>query len=239
MKQKVKIFTLAFMLVFLVSSVNLGQAATLTWHSSVKKGATFNWKVAEYSGEIASIFTAFKNVTKDSKITVNVTGDPPTVGDWSTIVFSTSVAFADLIVDGEKSADENAIFFLMGPVDIGNTSHGWDAWIFLLTLATWAMNVANFKGGNYTDGSKITYEMNNTGGSGNSQWALSHTLTYDNTTGLMQKYVYEYSNTTLASKITISLDSGGLLGDIPGFEFIPVLGAFLATVIIIHKRKRE
>ncbi|MHA1331978.1 MAG: hypothetical protein ACTSR2_12990, partial [Candidatus Hodarchaeales archaeon] len=124
MKQELRIFTLALVFIFLVSSVNLGQAATLTWHSSVKKGATFNWKVTNYSGEIASIFTPFQNVTQGSKITVNVTGDPPTVGDWTTIVFSSSVAFADLIVDGKKASEENAIFFLMGPVDIGNTTHG-------------------------------------------------------------------------------------------------------------------
>jgi len=101
------------------------------------------------------------------------------------------------------------------------------------------MNPSNIKTGNYTDGTKITYEINNTGGTGNSQWGMEHVLTYDNQTGMLQKYIYEFSNTTLSSSITIALESAGFFGDIPGFEFIPVFGSFLIYAAVIALRKRE
>lgn len=243
LKRKIDLFFGICTILFLIS-VQPVSAAELTWHSSVKEDGSWKWKVTNFSGELTTYFPALTDIEEGSIIEVNATGNPPTVGDWTTLVGSNSVAWADIYVNNTKpSGSENVIYFFIAPLDIGNTSNGWEAWsntIFGITAF-----LSAFGGGgtpdytNKTSDNSITYEISASGGSGSNQWSIAHEITYKNDTGFLQTYIYSYSNTTLSSSVTITKEAGGILGDIPGFELVPlVLSLAVLALLPFLRRKR-
>jgi hypothetical protein len=236
--KKILISASALTLILLIS-IQPVSAAALTWHSSVKEGASWKWKVSNLSGDLDEYFgTTFEDLEEGVEIEVKAVGNPPTVGDWSTMVFSSSIEWADLYINGTQSTEENVISFLVAPLNIGNGITGWQDWVDFFYSLTLLLGY-NYDTSNSTSGDLISYQCSNSGGFGSLQISVTHTIVYDNTTGILNRYTLEFSNTTLSSSVTISQVGGEGL-KIPGFEFGIILSSigFLATVTVILKRKK-
>ncbi len=230
--------------IFFLVSVQPVSAAELTWHSSVKEGGSWKWKVTNFSGELTTYFPALTDIEEGSIIEVNATGNPPTVGDWTTLVGSNSVAWANIYVNNtQPTGSENVIYFFIAPLDIGNASHGWEASCNAIYAITAFLSA--FGGGgiptytNQTSDNSITYEISASGGSGTNQWSITHEITYKNDTGFLQTYIYSYSNTSLSSSVTITKEAGGILGDIPGFELVPIILCLAVLALLPFLRRKR
>ena len=235
--KKIFISMAALMLVLLLS-VQPVSAAALTWHSSIKEGGSWKWKVSDLSGDLHTYFgTAFDDLEEGVELEIRATGNPPSVGDWSTMIFTSSIAWADLYINGTKSVEENIIFFFVAPLDIGNGTNGWEEWVGFLYFLTSYMGF-NYDSSNSTSGDLITYQCSNSGGFGSLQWSVTHTIIYDTSTGVLNRYTLDLSNTTLSSSVTISQVGGPGL-KIPGFEVeVVIFGiSILATLLVFRKRR--
>ncbi len=228
------------LLILVILSLHPASAATLEWHSSISEGAAWKWKVSNYSGEITTIFgSAYATIEEGTEIKIEATGNPPTVGDWGTLVMSTSIAWADLYVNGTKITGENTIYFFVSPLLVGNTTPGWENWVNTIYLITAWLGGSNFDSSNSTSGDLKTYECSNNGGTGPAEFSTAHEMTYNIKTGILERYTYDFSNTSLSSSVTFTRAGGGLLDDlgIPGFESITAIAAFGAIILILTRRK--
>ena len=246
MQKRKFVISFGTVLLLTILTVQPAVATDLTWHSSVVEGTSWTWVVIEHSGDIATFFGSSFDVLEEGVIIeVSAVGNPPTVGDWVSMFSSGSIAWADLYVNGTQipGNEEAVIYFFIAPLYIDNTTEGWDAWVFAISFITAFMG-SNYESSNSTSGNLISYLCSNSGGSGNSLWSVAHELVYDNSTGFLNSYIYNYSNTTLASSLRISRSgSGGILDDlnIPGFGLgvtILSLGALLLLPVIYHRYKK-
>ena len=227
----------ALMLVLLLS-VQPVSAASLTWHSSIKEGGSWKWKVSNLSGDLHTYFgTAFDDLEEGVEIEIRVTGNPPSVGDWSTMIFTSSIAWSDLYINGTKSVEENVIYFFVAPLDIGNDTNGWEEWVGFLYFLTSYMGF-NYDSSNSTSGDLITYQCSNSGGIGSLQWFITHTIIYNTITGILSRYTLELSNITLSSSVTINQVGGPGLS-IPGFEIEVIFFGIGILIALSSFRKRN
>ncbi|MFW9779638.1 MAG: hypothetical protein ACFFE8_12345 [Candidatus Heimdallarchaeota archaeon] len=228
---------------FAYSSLVLPSSAALTlnWHESVKEGGQWRFKVSNYSGEVTTFFPALANVSEGSLILVNATGNPPTVGDWTSLVSSTNIAWVDIYIDGEPTAEENFVYFFVSPLDIGNDTVGWEAWVNIIAFITALMGLfdpyADYQNTTTSTANTITYSISNSGGTGNNQWAVSHEITYNNGTGILESYTFDMSNTTLSSSITISRETDSGLFPTPALTVPWIILFFFALVAVLPRRR--
>jgi hypothetical protein len=228
-----------FLLILISIKPALG--ATITWHSTVKEGATWKWKVTEYSGDVENQLNVLGNFEEGMIIEVRAVGNPPVVGTWATLVSTSDIAWADYHINGTKSnVSEGIVYFFVAPLDIGNTSYGWEAWVNTIKgfVIFWYVfgSGDTFNDEIYnTSSNTLTYEINASG----TDWLVDHELKYNNETGVLQEYAYTFSNSTLSSSVIITRDTGGLLGDIPGFEFLPLVLGLGSLILLPMMRKRS
>ena len=236
----------------MIISVQPVAAATVTWHSSIKEGGSWKWKVTKKSGDIGNYLDVLGELDKGITIEVKAVGNPPTVGTWIDLVSHSSIAWVDYYINGTKQENlsESAVYFFVTPLDIGNATTGWTyaANTVYTSVAIICAFVVIFGGTveylqhktNGTDTSTVNHEIKAAGTIlGGAAWSLRHDMYYNNETGLLKEYTFDYSNSTLSSSITIARDQGGLLGDIPGFEvYGALLGLGFIAIITILRRKK-
>lgn len=166
------------------------------------------------------------------------------MGDWTTLFGSNSIAWANIYVNNTQApGSENVIYFFIAPLDIGNTSHGWEASCNAIYFVTAFLSALGGGGTpaytNQTNDNSITYEISASGGSGTNQWSIAHEITYKNDTGFLQSYIYTYSNTTLSSSVTITKQASGLLDGIPGFELVPIVLSLAVLALLPFLRRKR
>ncbi|MHA1227002.1 MAG: hypothetical protein ACTSPV_09705 [Candidatus Hodarchaeales archaeon] len=243
MKYKLRTIILALFIFMLVVTINMGTTTsnTFKWHSSVKKGGTFKWKVIEHGGQMLVLFEGLENATEGSTILINVTDDPPMDGNWSDVLFNPVVNFADLYVDNIKIPDfrEYAILFFMSPVEVDG-DYGWEAVFQLLYGELKFLSTENIKTINYTESNEITYEISNNATilfENNLTINVNHKLRYDLTTGILQEYTYDFSNNTYSYSVIIKYD-GQNTSNIPGFELTLTVLSY-GLIVLIYTKKRN
>ncbi|MHA2175676.1 MAG: hypothetical protein ACXABI_12660 [Candidatus Hodarchaeales archaeon] len=234
-KTLVSTSTLILLLLFSVQSVS---ADTLTWHSSVKEGASWQWKVTNLGGDLDTFFgTTFDDFKEGIEIEVRAVSNPPSDGEWGILASSASIAWADFYINGTQSTDETFLYFFIAPVDVGNGMYGWEAQILLFYTITMFMG-ANFDESNSTSGDLITYQFSNSGGIGSFQVSVAHTIVYEISTGILNRYTLELSYPTNSSSVTINRVGAGKL-KISGFEgAVTIFGIFILSVIPILKKRK-
>lgn len=251
--KKMKLIFCSIFLVIMIS-VQPVSGAVITWHSSIKTDGSWKWKVTDRSGAISSAFRipGVKNLQKDVILEIKAVGNPPTAGDWDSLIGSASLAWCDYYINGTKQANdlEYGVYYLITPLGIGIIK-GWkeaayDMYSYIQSIA----NIVEMLNGDITtetivktepDSTTVKYEINLVGESWNgNHFSYKYQLSYNNETGFLKNYIYNHSNATLTSSITLEQQSGGLLGDIPGFEVYGALFGlgFIAVITILRRKKR-
>ena len=145
-------------LLFTFVTIKPAFAADLNWHSSIIEGASWKWKVSNYSGDLSTFFgPSFGDLAENFEIEVKAIGNPPLVGDWNTMFSVGNIAWAEFYINGTQAlgSEEAVIYFFVAPLSIDNDTKGWEAWILLLHLITGYMGL-DFEKSNSTSGNLIS-----------------------------------------------------------------------------------